>query len=188
MEPYAWTRRSYARLHAAPVFLRNSKTCIRPSTSTATAPCIYSVEVAERLAQSFAKAEPELLLMYIEDEEREYKARGYEPGERFYHDLLREHMPGFALARYWAGYQEEIALLRSEVERLRMLVKTAADALLRCGQRGRADESSGPLTNASGCCARSVQSLDCRGSLGRRVPMSGHRRLATRSHGRKDEL
>ncbi len=74
------------------------------------------VEVAERLAQSFAKAEPELVLMYIEDEEREYKARGYAPEERFYHDLLREHMPGFALARYWARYQEEIALLRSEVE------------------------------------------------------------------------
>ncbi len=91
------------------------------------------VEVAERLAQAFARAEPELVLMYIEDEEREYKARGYEPGERFYHDILREHMPGYALVRYWAGHQEEVEFLRAEIERLRMLVKTAADALVKCG-------------------------------------------------------
>jgi len=37
--------------------------------------------------------------MYIEDQEREWLARGYEPGERFWHDYLREQTPGFALAR-----------------------------------------------------------------------------------------
>lgn len=47
------------------------------------------IELAEKLAHSYASAEPEIVLMYIEDEEKEYKARGYEPGERFWHDELR---------------------------------------------------------------------------------------------------
>ena len=38
-----------------------------------------AVEVAEQLAHAYAAAEPEIVLMYIEDEEREYKAKGYEP-------------------------------------------------------------------------------------------------------------
>lgn len=42
-------------------------------------------------------------------------------------------MPGFALARYWAGHEEEIAFLRQEIERLRKLVDTAADALVKAG-------------------------------------------------------
>lgn len=91
------------------------------------------VEVAEQLAQAFAKAEPETVLMFIEDEEREYKARGYEPGERFYHDWLREHMPGYALVRYWAGHQAEVASLQAENERLRALVRRASDALVENG-------------------------------------------------------
>lgn len=91
------------------------------------------VEVAEQLAHAYAGAEPELVLMYIGDKEKEYKARGYEPGERFWHDELRRDMPGFALARYWAGHEEEIAFLRTEIERLRSLVTTAADLLITNG-------------------------------------------------------
>lgn len=91
------------------------------------------VEVAEKLAHAYASAEPEMVLMYIEDEEKEHKARGYEPGERFWHDELRREMPGFALARYWAGHEEEIAYLRREIERLRDLVKAAADVLVKSG-------------------------------------------------------
>ncbi len=41
------------------------------------------VEVAEKLAHAYASAEPEIVLMYIEDEENEFQAKGYEPGERF---------------------------------------------------------------------------------------------------------
>jgi len=92
------------------------------------------VEVAEKLAHAYASAEPEIVLMYIEDQESEYKAKGYEPGERFWHDELRREMPGFALARYWAGHEEEIAQLRSEIERLRKLVGSAADVLQKAGQ------------------------------------------------------
>ena len=87
------------------------------------------VELAERLAHAYATAESEMVLMYIEDKENEYKYRGNEPGERFWHDYLREHMPGFALARYWAGHEEEIAYLRAEIDRLRTLLVNAADTL-----------------------------------------------------------
>jgi hypothetical protein len=92
------------------------------------------LEVAEKLAQAYASAEPEIVLMYIEDQESEYKARGYEYGERYHHDLLREKLPGFALARYWAGHQEEVEMLRVEIQRLRNLVKSAAKVLEKAGQ------------------------------------------------------
>lgn len=74
------------------------------------------VEVAEKLAHAYASAEPEMVLMSIEDFESEYKAKGYEPGKRYYHDILREKTPGFALARYWAGHEEEVAQLHHEIE------------------------------------------------------------------------
>jgi hypothetical protein len=37
------------------------------------------LELAERLAHDYATAEPEIVLMYMEDQESEYTARGYEP-------------------------------------------------------------------------------------------------------------
>ena len=92
------------------------------------------VEVAEKLAHAYAAAEPEIVLMYIEDEESELWAKGYEPGERYYHDRLREETPGFSLARYWAGHEREVALLRSEIERMRKLVESAAEVLEKAGQ------------------------------------------------------
>ena len=91
------------------------------------------VRVAEKLAHAYATAEPEIVLMYIEGQENEFKVRGYEPGERFWHEELRMSMPGLALARYWAGHEEEIAVLRSEIERLRKLVGAAAGALVDAG-------------------------------------------------------
>ena len=92
------------------------------------------VAVAEQLAHAYAAAEPEIVLMYIEDEESEYKAKGYEPGDRFWHNYLREKTPGFALARYWAGHEAEVAQLWAEIERLRALVQSAAEALERSGK------------------------------------------------------
>lgn len=91
-------------------------------------------EAAEKLAHAYAAAEPEGVLMYIEDEESELKAKGYEPGKRYHHDRLREETPGFALARYWAGHEREVAQLRGEIERMRKLVGSAADVLEKAGQ------------------------------------------------------
>jgi hypothetical protein len=70
-------------------------------------------EGAEKLARAFAAAEPETVLLYIQDQEAEYKARGYEPGERFWHDYLREKAAGHALARHWARH-ERVSLVRSQ--------------------------------------------------------------------------
>ena len=101
------------------------------------------VEVAEKLAHAYASAEPEIMLMYIEDFESEYKAKGYEPGKRYSHDILREETPGFALARFWAGHEAEVAQLRREIERMRELVILAAEVLKKAGQgeRGLASEA-----------------------------------------------
>jgi hypothetical protein len=69
---------------------------------------------AEILARAFPAAEPETVLTYIEGEEEEMRARGYLPGERIYHQFLREYKPGFALARQWAGFTEEMKSRCSE--------------------------------------------------------------------------
>jgi hypothetical protein len=60
-------------------------------------------EDAEKLAHAHASTEPEIVLMRIEDFESEYRAKGYEPGNRYYHDIRREETPGLALAHYWPG-------------------------------------------------------------------------------------
>lgn len=91
------------------------------------------IDVAEKLAYAYASAESEMVLMSIEDDEKEWSARGFEDGERFWHDYLREKTPGFALARYWAGHENEVAFLNSEIERLRKVIDSAADALVKAG-------------------------------------------------------
>ena len=96
------------------------------------------LEVAETLARAFATAEPETVLLMIHDDETEYEARGYEPGERFWHDYLREHQPAFALARQWPGHEQEVAQLRKELERLQSLVSSAADSVERAGDEREA--------------------------------------------------
>ena len=73
------------------------------------------------------------VLTYIEGEEEEMRARGYLPGERIYHQFLREYKPGFALARQWAGFTEEIEMLRKEIGRLQGLVHKAAADLRELG-------------------------------------------------------
>lgn len=62
----------------------------------------------EGLARAFAGAEPATVTMYIDDTEQEYLAGGYKPGDRWLHDLLREKQAGFALARQWAGHEQEL--------------------------------------------------------------------------------
>ena len=56
-------------------------------------------EGAETVARSFAAGEPTTVLIYIQDQGDEMNQRGYTPGDRIYHQLLREYGPGFALAR-----------------------------------------------------------------------------------------
>jgi hypothetical protein len=89
--------------------------------------------VAYQFARDFASAEPHTVLRYIEAQESQYVARGWQPGERWWHDYLRKEMPVYALARSWAGHANEIGLLQEEIERLRHLLMDATAELERAG-------------------------------------------------------
>ena len=96
------------------------------------------LEGAVAIARAFAAAEPQTVLLYIEDHEEELRARGYAPGERYTHDLLRQYQPGYALARQWAAIERETEMLQKEIGRLRTLVSQAAYQLRDAGQESRA--------------------------------------------------
>jgi hypothetical protein len=87
---------------------------------------------AERLARAFAAAEPENVLMYIDDREEELRRRGDVPGVRYLHEVLRQYQPGWALARQWAGFSA-VEELQKEIARLRSLVSRAAYELKNAG-------------------------------------------------------
>jgi hypothetical protein len=91
------------------------------------------------LAKAFAAAEPQTVVGYLDDEEEELRLKGNQPGERWYHQYLRELSPGFALARQWAGLEQEAELLRKEIARLRTLVSGAAYDLKSAGQERKAN-------------------------------------------------
>jgi hypothetical protein len=59
---------------------------------------------------------------------------GNVPGDRWYHQYLREMSPGFALARQWTGLEQEAELLRKEISRLRSPLSSAAYDLKAAGQ------------------------------------------------------
>jgi hypothetical protein len=90
-------------------------------------------QAAETIARAFAAAEPEIVLMHLQAEEEELKATGYDPGNRIYHQFLRENQPGYALARQWAGVEREAEELRKEIGRLRGLIAMAARDLEEAG-------------------------------------------------------
>jgi hypothetical protein len=99
---------------------------------------------AEPLARAFAAAEPETVLMYLSDQESELKYRGYQAGDHYLHDLLRQYSPGWALARQWAGFEQEVEQLKKEIGRLRQLITRAAYELRDAG----ADQKSRRLLRA----------------------------------------
>ena len=66
------------------------------------------------------------------------RLRGNTPGERWWHSYLREKAPGFAIARQWAGLEQEAEMLRKEIARLRSLVTRAAYDLEQAGAERKA--------------------------------------------------
>jgi hypothetical protein len=96
------------------------------------------LESGETIARAFAAAEPETVTMYIDDRESELKHGGYTPGERYRHDLLRQYLPGFAIARQWAGFDQDRERLENEIARLRTLISIAASDLRNAGQERKA--------------------------------------------------
>jgi hypothetical protein len=90
------------------------------------------------LAQAFAAAEPETVLIDIDDCGERLRAGGYAPGDRYQHQQLRNYQPAFAVARQWAGLEHQTEILRKEIGRLRGLVSQAAHELRRVGQDQKA--------------------------------------------------
>lgn len=88
---------------------------------------------AEPLVRAFTAAEPETVLTYLSDQESELKHRGYQPGDHYLHDLLGQYSPGWALARRWAGFEQEVEQLKKEIGRLRELITRAAYELRDAG-------------------------------------------------------
>jgi hypothetical protein len=84
---------------------------------------------AEELVRAFAASEPDTVTMFIDQEEAELRARGFQRGRGTYHDVLRMYQPGWALARQWAGGRREVASLRLQLEALTSLLTQAAKEL-----------------------------------------------------------
>lgn len=96
------------------------------------------LDAAERIARAFAAAEPESVLMAIQEHEDELRSRRYAPGERHLHGLLRQYAPAYALARQWCGIEREVELLQKEIGRLRSIISRAAYDLKALGAERKA--------------------------------------------------
>jgi hypothetical protein len=63
------------------------------------------LEALAAVAKTFAAAEPQTVVGYLDDEEEELRLRGNQPGDRWYHQYRRGLSLGFALARQRAGLE-----------------------------------------------------------------------------------
>lgn len=82
--------------------------------------------------------ESELVDLYLRGIEEELKAEGFEPGNRFSHDLLRKWAPSHALVRAWSQVPRGIAA-ENEITRLRSVVSQAVRFLRDAGEERKAD-------------------------------------------------
>jgi hypothetical protein len=105
-------------------------------------------EALIRLAEAFSRAEPSTVTMYLDSVENEYRARGFQPGDTFWHDYLRENGPAIAVARLWAGGQQARDHHMAEAERLRNLVADAIRTLRAAGHEVEATRLQRALTGA----------------------------------------
>jgi hypothetical protein len=121
-----------AGIEVAPADLHPLGYCDRSGTAH------LPLEALVGVARAFAAAEPLTVIGYLDDEEEELRLRGNQPGDRWYHQYRRELSPGFALARQWAGLEQEAEMLRKEIARLRSLVAGAAYDLKAAGQERKA--------------------------------------------------
>ena len=97
-------------------------------------------ERAHDLAMAFARAEPDAVSLHLGTQEEEYKRRGYEGGDRFFHRYLLEQRPGLALARDWtSGHDEQVKFLEQRVHELERLLRDVAERLEGTGDHKLAD-------------------------------------------------
>lgn len=98
-----------------------------------------SFDTALQAAKGFAAQEPALVDLYCSDEEEKYRAQGYEPGNRYVHDMLRLYAPAWALIRSWMQQPSRTAD-QQEIERLRQLIQRTAYTLKNLGHPREAAE------------------------------------------------
>lgn len=85
------------------------------------------------LAIYFAKAEPESVVLHLDNEEQTHLREGYFYGERCPHDELLKQKPVWTLARSWAATAEGRDPLREELARVSRLLYQALSALDEAG-------------------------------------------------------
>jgi hypothetical protein len=85
-------------------------------------------ENARTWAQAFARAEPEPILTYIADTERDLKARSWEVGDTFNAEWLRRQLPAMAVARQWCG-TAEVSEMQDRIDVLSRIVTSAISML-----------------------------------------------------------
>jgi hypothetical protein len=90
-------------------------------------------EIAVALAQAFAAAEPESVLLAVDTQQRKYETEAREPGSAFLVPLVNEWRASWALVRQWAGHDQALAAKDAETKRLRELIERAAWDLRRDG-------------------------------------------------------
>jgi hypothetical protein len=90
-------------------------------------------EVAVELAQAFAAAEPETVLLAVDTQQRKYETEAREPGSSYLVPLVNEWRASWALIRQWAGHDEALAAKDEEIKRLRQVIERASWDLRRDG-------------------------------------------------------
>jgi hypothetical protein len=92
------------------------------------------------LAQAFAVAEPEAVLLQVDTEQRKYELDARQVGNSYLVPLVQQYRAGGALCRQWAGFDEALAERDREIERLRRIVEDIRYELRRAGQDDLAAE------------------------------------------------
>lgn len=90
-------------------------------------------DTALTFCEAFCAKEPAIVLSLVEGRRRDFLARGHEPGEQYYHSLMREYAASDAVVKDWCGGEAARQDLRDENDRLRRLVQEGAAALERAG-------------------------------------------------------
>ena len=100
------------------------------------------------LAQMFARAEPEAVLLEVDTTQRRYESEAKELGNSHLVPLIQRWRAGWALCRQWAGFDEALSERDAEIERLRRIIVDLGYELRRLGQDELARRLDRKLKNA----------------------------------------
>jgi hypothetical protein len=90
--------------------------------------------MALSLAQAFAAAEPEMVLLSVELEQRRHEADALESGGSYMAAYVQRRQAALALCRQWAGFDQALWQREQEITRLRRIISDLRYELLRTDQ------------------------------------------------------